>query len=167
MSSTPNTFPPLPPGFDPHYPSRPKTWLEKHWIWVLASLVVACVLVIGLFVFGLLALVHAMFASSYPYKEALARAKDSAEVAAEIGTPLHAGWLITGSINTAGSSGDASFDIPISGPKGKGTIFVVAKERANRWEFETLEVDIEGQSQPIELEPPANVQPAPSPDNTI
>jgi hypothetical protein len=80
---------------------------------------------------------------------------------------MRVGWLITGSINTAGSSGDASFDIPVSGPKGKGTIFVVAKERANRWELESLEVDVEGLIYPIELEPPTNVQPAPSPDNTI
>ena len=167
MSSSPATFPPLPPGLDPPGPSRPKTWFEKHWIWFLASLVAACVLVLGLFICGILALVHALFVSSDPYKEALARANGSAEVVAQIGTPMHVGWFITGSINTAGSSGDARFDIPISGPKGKGTIFVVAKERANRWDFETLEVDVEGQSQPIELEPPANMPPAPSPDNTI
>jgi len=167
MSSSPATFPPLPPGLDPPGPSRPKTWFEKNWKWFVPSLVTWFVLMIGLFVFALLSLVHAVFVSSDPYKEALARANGSAVVVAEIGTPMRVGWLITGSINTAGSSGDASFDIPVSGPKGKGTFFVVAKERANRWELESLEVDVEGLIYPIELEPPTNVQPAPSPDNTI
>jgi Cytochrome oxidase complex assembly protein 1 len=119
--------------------------------WFLPTLILACLLLIGGFVVGLFAIVHTMFVDSYPYKTALARANASPEVAAKIGTPVHVGWLIMGNINISGPTGNAAFDIPISGPRGKGEIVVVAKERGHRWTFETLEVDIDGEAQPIQL----------------
>jgi hypothetical protein len=135
--------------------------------WFLPLLIITCVLLLGSFIFGIFALVRTAFVTSYPYKVALARFNASAEVAARIGTPVHVGWLITGAINTNGPSGDASLNIPFSGPKGKGEIVVIAKERANHWEFETLEVYIEGQSQPIELTAPEIKPPLSSPEKAI
>ncbi len=111
----------------------------------------------------MLSLVGSMFRSSYPYKVALDRANASAEVADRIGKPLTVGWLMSGSINYRGSEGDAAFSIPIAGPKAKGTIVVEAKKRANRWTFQTLEVDIDGGGRAIPLTEPG---PAEHPDSS-
>lgn len=135
--------------------------------WFLPAIILSCLLVLVLFVVGLFAVIRTAFVSSYPYKVAMARANASPEVATKIGSPIRVGWLMTGNINTSGPTGSASFDIPISGPKGKGEISVIAKKQANHWTFETLEVDVEGQDSPIRLEDPVSNPPAESPDKPI
>jgi Cytochrome oxidase complex assembly protein 1 len=132
--------------------------------WFLPTLILGCILMLGLFVVGLFAIIHSVFVSSQPYRIALTRASSSGEVAAKIGTPMQVGWWIMGNFNASGPTGNASFDIPISGPKGKGRIVVIAKEQSNQWTFDTLEVDIEGEDSPIHLDAPAPNPPAEIPN---
>jgi Cytochrome oxidase complex assembly protein 1 len=85
------------------------------------------------------------------YQQTLARVRTSPEIAQKIGEPLKVGWLASGSINTSNSSGNADISIPISGPKGKGTIYMVAKKSAGLWKFETLQVEVKGETARIDL----------------
>lgn len=142
-------------------PQRRKSWLN-NWKILVPALALVIALCLGLFVFGLFSIIFSMFRNSYPYKTAVQSANQSAEVAMEIGTPVHVGWLISGNINYRNSDGDANLSIPISGTKGRGHIIVVGKKRAGQWSFETFEVNVDGQSRPIELSNPAPA-PAPSP----
>ena len=57
----------------------------------------------------------------------------------------------SGNISVSGSSGDAEFSIPISGPKGSAVICVVAKKKAGKWIYEILEVEVEGSKDRIGL----------------
>src|SRR5271168_1834390 len=145
MNGSPASSWPPPPGFPTPDSSRPKSWFQRNMKWFLPTLVVGCLLLIGGFVLGIFLFVHAIFASSDPYKSALRKANASPQMAAKIGTPVHVGWLIAGNYNAAGPTGNASFNIPISGPKGKGWSVGVAKEGASNWTFERLEVDVEGE----------------------
>ena len=56
------------------------------------------------------------------YKEALARAKADPVVIEALGSPIKDGFLLSGNTNVNGASGESNLAIPISGPKGKGTI---------------------------------------------
>jgi hypothetical protein len=148
MSYSPPPFP-LPPAT-----TRPKSRLNNWKILVpvvLGSLIVC----LGLFAFILMSFIYSMFRSSYPYKFAIQTANQSAEVAAEVGTPFRVGWLMTGNVSYNNSDGDVNLTIPISGAKGRGRIIVVAKERAQQWRFETIEVDVTGKDRPIQLPNPA------------
>ncbi len=89
------------------------------------------------------------------YKEALARAQGSAEVTAALGSPLKEGWFLSGKTNVEGSSGDADLAIPITGPKGSGTIYAVARKTAGQWEYTRLEVAVKETGQRIVLQPDA------------
>jgi hypothetical protein len=60
-------------------------------------------------------------------------------VQARLGAPIKVGWFTSGNINLNGPSGSASLAIPLSGPKGAGTVYVEAKRRAGTWRYETLE----------------------------
>ena len=55
----------------------------------------------------------------------MARARANPEVVAALGEPIESGLLISGSINVEGSGGNVDVSIPISGPKGSGTLYVV------------------------------------------
>ena len=51
----------------------------------------------------------------------------------------------------SGPVGSANLAILISGPNGKGTIYVVAAKTAGRWEYSTLNVEVEKTGERIDL----------------
>jgi hypothetical protein len=89
--------------------------------------------------------------STDAYREALTRAQASPEVRAALGEPVQAGWFTQGKVNVSGPSGDADLSVPLSGPKGKGTLYITAKKQAGRWEYEVLEVAVDGRQDRINL----------------
>ena len=133
-------------------PAQPhKSWFARHWKSILSIGCLGLILLVVAFVGGIFLLVETSIKSSHAYTEAMTRAQQSPQVLEKIGQPLQPGWFISGSINTSGSSGNADFSIPLSGSKGKGTLYVVAKKSAGLWQFETLQVEVEGESQRIDL----------------
>jgi hypothetical protein len=112
------------------------------------------VLVFAVFGVGLVGLLFTGLKSSEPYSEALELARRNPDVVEALGEPIEAGWLASGSISIAGSSGEAAFSIPIHGPLSRGTIHVVATKEAGQWAFESLEVEIESHSERIDLMSP-------------
>jgi hypothetical protein len=103
------------------------------------------------FVGGILAIVFGSIRSTDVYQEALARARSSPAVVEALGEPVEDGLFMGGNISVTGPSGSADISIPLHGPKGKGTIYAVASKSAGRWEYQTLEVAVEGREDRIDL----------------
>ena len=133
-----------------------KGCLGRNWKWMLP---VGCLgLIIMVVAFGVGVFFFAMSAvkSSEVYQYALEKAKADPTVIEELGEPIKDGWFVQGSISTSGSSGNARFQIPISGPKKSGTIYVLASKDATAngiddWVYSTLEVDVKGRPERIQL----------------
>ena len=128
-----------------------KGCLARNWKWMvpvgclgLIVAAVAVVLIIVLVVFGAIK-------SSDVYQEALRRAQTSPAVVSALGQPVEAGWLVSGSVNVNSGGGEADLKIPISGPKGNGTVYAVATSSGGDWDYSKLEVEVEGQSRRIDL----------------
>ena len=68
-----------------------------------------------------------------------------------LGTPIKDGFLVSGNTNVNGASGESNLAIPISGPKGKGTIYVSAKKSLGQWKYSGLVVEIGQTHQRIDL----------------
>lgn len=133
-----------------------RSWWQRNWKWAvplgcLGSIVglVAFVSAIGVLAFG-------SIRASPPYKEALAMSQESPEVILELGEPIKAGWFVTGSISVSGPSGEAELAIPIRGPRKRGTLYVIAERRAGRWEYELVEVEVDGRDDRIDLLSPVS-----------
>jgi hypothetical protein len=109
-------------------------------------LVMGCLLIVGIFVIA-----NTAMRSSEAYQLALAAAQREPSVTAVLGAPVRAGWLTTGQVNVAGASGDASLEIPISGPRGSGTLAVRAHKSAGKWSFSSLNVRVSGRATPLNL----------------
>ena len=105
---------------------------------------VAFVAVIVIVVFGAMK-------SSDAYKLAVARAKADPRVTAALGTPISEGMFLSGNTNVNGASGEANLAIPISGPKGKATIYAEATKSAGRWSYSKLVVQVDGGGDAIDL----------------
>lgn len=95
--------------------------------------------------------VFSVMKSSDAYKIAVARAKSDQRVVAALGTPISEGMFASGKTNVNGPSGEADIGIPISGPKGKATIYAVATKSEGQWSFSKLDVKIEGTGETIDL----------------
>lgn len=126
-------------------------WWSRNWKWFVPSGCFTLLLLFAAFLSVLVFTVFAALKSTDVYRTATARAKANAEVKAALGTPISEGMFVSGKTNVDGSSGKADLSIPISGPKGKGTIYVIATKTAGRWTYSTLEVEVPNRKDRIEL----------------
>lgn len=124
-----------------------KGWFARNWKWL-----VPVVLIVG---FGLPpALMSSVFAAmknSDAAKESVLYAQANPLVVQKLGTPIAEGWMVSGSINTSTTSGDADLAVPISGPKGQAKIYVTAQKVSGAWNYSVMEVAIAGNNERISL----------------
>jgi Cytochrome oxidase complex assembly protein 1 len=145
--------PPLPP----QPPQR--SWWSRNWKWALP---VGCLLPIVLCGGGFVLFFSLIFGAvtgairnSDAYQEGMSRARSNPDVVAALGEPIESGFWISGSINVDGPSGNVDVSIPISGPKGSGTLYIVGTRNAGRWQYSTMEVEIPGRAGRIDVRPRA------------
>ena len=154
--------PPPPPPFTPApqpqpgpaaHP-QPAGWWSRNWKWFVPTGCCLTPLVLGgAFAAFIILVVFGALKQTDVYQTALARAKADPRVTNALGTPIEEGWLLSGNTNVNGSSGDADLSIPISGPKGKGTIYTVATKSAGEWKYSKLVVKIDSTGEKIDLNP--------------
>lgn len=128
-----------------------KDWWDRNWKWFLPVGCLGALIVMAGFLGGIAAFVFGIIKHSDVYKESLAQAQANPAVTQILGQPIKEGFFIYGSIHVSGPSGEADVAIPISGPKGSGTIYAVATKRAGIWHFTILEVAVEGSQDRIDL----------------
>jgi hypothetical protein len=129
-------------------------WWSRNWKWFVPTGCCLTPLVLGgAFVAFLVLVVFGALKQSDAYKIAVARAKADSRVAAALGTPIREGWYLSGKTNVNGGSGDADLTIPISGSRGKGTIYAVATKSAGEWTYSKLVVKIDSTGETIDLTP--------------
>ena len=135
----------VPQGTTPIAPR--KGWFARNWKWFVPALLI---IFLGL-PLVILGSVFAAIRSSDAAKESLLRAQSNPLLVQELGAPIEEGWLVGGSINVSGTSGDADLAVPISGPKAKGKIYVTARRSAGVWRYSVMEAAIDGSNQRIDL----------------
>jgi hypothetical protein len=137
---------PLP---EPATPTR--SWWARNWKWFVPLGCLSVALLFVLFVGSIMVIVFSGMKSTDVYKGALARAKADPAVIEALGTPIKTGFLVSGNTNVNGASGESNLAIPISGPKGKGTIYVSAIKSLGQWNYSGLVVEIGQTRQRIDL----------------
>ena len=144
---------PPPPPFTPApQPVQPPSWWSRNWKWFVPTGCCLTPLVLGgAFAAFIIIVVFGAMKQSDVYQTAVARAKADQRVTAALGTPITEGWWLSGSTKVTGGSGEADLSIPISGPKGKGTIYAVATKFAGEWTFLKLAVKIDSSGEMIDL----------------
>lgn len=100
------------------------------------------ILVVVVFVIAVGGLAVFTMSKSEPYQEALDRARHDPTVVEALGEPVEPGLLASGSVNIDDAGGEADLRIPVSGPRGKGTLFVSATRVAGRWEYSAITVEL-------------------------
>ncbi len=102
-------------------------------------------------IFAFLVGIFHMLGSSEPAKAALRRAQSNSQLVERLGQPIKQGLIVSGNIQYNGPSGHAELSIPLSGPKGKGTLYSISNRRMGLWEFEALQFAADGQESRLDL----------------
>ncbi len=128
-----------------------KNWWGRNWKWFVP---VGCLSMLLLFVgsvAAILTLTFGMMKSSDAYGMAMARAQASPQVRQALGEPFEAGYMVSGRVNVNGAAGDADMAIPLTGPKGSGTLYLVAEKSAGEWIFKKLVLEVDASGARIDL----------------
>ncbi len=142
---------PISPQPVTHPQPRPGWW-SRNWKWFVPAGCLTFFFMIVAFVAIIFFVVFAAMKQSDVYKTALARAKSDPKVVEALGSPIDDGFFCSGNTHVNGASGNADLSIPISGPKGKGTVYVVAEKSAGQWTYSKMVVEIEKTKERIDLE---------------
>ena len=126
-----------------------KSWLAKNWKWLVLVLATGCIAL----PVGLVLMIFGLIKNTTPYKVAIQEAASDQRVVGLIGEPIEPGWWVSGSTETSGGKGSTDLMIPVSGPNGRMTIYVVAQKSAGAWSYETLIAESEDSKQRINLLP--------------
>jgi len=141
----------MPPAGLPPAPRPQRGWFGRNWKWFVPLVIVLPIIVCCGGVTAIVGGVFGMIKSSEPYKHALAQAQSNPQVVAAVGTPIKASFFAGGNINLNNDAGNADLVIPVTGPKGAGTIFVTATKSTGVWSYQTLEFQQAGSQQRIDL----------------
>lgn len=142
-------------------PQAPRPgWWSRNWKWFLPTGcclgtllgIVLAIVVFGVGIVGLITGVSKILKTSEPYLTALAKAKANDKVVAALGTPIEDGFP-QGSVNTNNDAGDADMHVSLTGPKGKGTLYVVGTRAGGQWTYSKMSVKIDGSDEEIDLNP--------------
>jgi hypothetical protein len=120
---------------------RPNWWI-RNWKWFVPVGCFGTLTLVIAFVVSIAVIVFSAVKSTDVYKGALARAKANSAVIEALGSPITDGFLVSGNTNVNGASGETNLSIPISGPNGKGTIYVAASKSLGQWNYLGLIVEI-------------------------
>ncbi|MFD0799030.1 cytochrome c oxidase assembly factor Coa1 family protein [Maribacter chungangensis] len=121
------------------YPS----WWKRNWKWALPlggclSLVVVFILFIASIFYG----VTAALEESQPYEYALETINQDTEITSVLGTPIVKDGMVQGSYKNTNGAKTADMKIPVSGPKGSGTLFVKATGTGDDWNYDVIRIEI-------------------------
>jgi Cytochrome oxidase complex assembly protein 1 len=136
----------------PPIPSqRTGNWWTRNWKWFVPTGCLTLLALFAAFIISIVMIVVGAMKSTDVYKQALERARESPAVIEALGAPIKEGFFVSGNTKVDGASGESNLSIPISGPKGKGTIYLKAEKTLGRWNFLNLEVEIEKTGERIDV----------------
>ena len=143
-----------------------KGCLGRHWKWMVPVGCLGLILGVVALVGGIFLFAMSAMKSSEVYRGALRIARESPAAVERLGEPIEDGWFVKGHIGYEGGAGSANFEIPLSGPKRSGTLFVWANSPGGDWAYEKLELAVEGGDRISLLERDAAEEP-PVPGSTV
>lgn len=112
--------------------------VQRKWAkWGVIVLVAVAAFFVTLFF-----IISASFKSSEAYKLAVSKMEASQEVSRVIGTPFTTG-MPSGSMQISGPDGSANLSFSVSGPAGKGTVYMEAVQNLGQWQIHRMVLEEE------------------------
>lgn len=135
------------PHLDPQAPMQPQgNWFSRNWKWLVPVGCMVPMLCCGGIGGVAYFTVSTVIKGSPAFTEAVSKASENEEVKAAIGTPITGGFWVSGQMKETNGEGTADFTVPIEGPKGSGSMHVVARRSGGAWIFRSIVVETKGKT---------------------
>jgi hypothetical protein len=135
------TQPPVAPPPPPPIPSAPPPAQKSSGCWKWGCIGCAAVLIVFAVAFGIfVGVIFSAIKGADVYRGALRAVQSDPRVVAALGNPIDDGWWIIGHVNVHDHSGEADFEFPISGPKGRARVHAVGTKENGVWHYSELTV---------------------------
>jgi hypothetical protein len=128
-----------------------RTWWDRNWKWLVPVTCLVPALVCTGAITMILAMVMEFMKSTPPYEQSLAAVTEHAAVREALGTPIEAGWVVTGNVESGPRSGHADITYTVSGPSGSARVFVVGDFNGAGWTYSRMQLEIEGTGERLDL----------------
>lgn len=127
-------------------PQQPKGCLGRNWKWMLPvgclGLILAGVALVG----GIVFVAMSAIKSSEVYQGALKVVQTHPAAVERLGQPVQDGWFVQGNVKLDATGGHADLQVPVSGPKNSGTLYVRAVSPDGTWMYERLDLAVGGET---------------------
>lgn len=122
---------------NPEQPPQ-KSWFGRNWPWLIPVGCFGMLIFVGIIVGLLLMVGMSVLKDAEPYQTAVKAAETHPIVIEHIGTPVKISYMVIGEVNITNDTGKARIAFPVSGPKGKGTIYIEAERADGKWTTKQL-----------------------------
>lgn len=127
-----------------------KSWWNRNWKWFVPSGCLTLLILFGLFIGGIFYEVTSIIKDSEAYKESMTAVQNNKLVVEKLGSPIETDGMVSGNVTSTNDVRTCDVQVPIKGPKGKGTLFVVGEKRG-KWKYSEMSVYIENTDEKIDL----------------
>lgn len=120
------------------------SWWKRNWKWVVpVGGCLTIILVIGFFIGSIFYGVTKVIEDSQPYEYALEKINGDEQLIELLGAPIEKDGMVQGNISWKNGKKNADLKIPIAGPKGKGTLYIVANGDDDGWNYDKIQVVVQ------------------------
>jgi len=127
-----------------------RNWWSKNWKWFVPTGCLTLVILFVLFLVGIFYEATSIIKDSDAYKESMTLVQHNEIVIQKLGEPIETDGMFSGTVNARNEVRTCDVQVPIKGPKGKGTLFIVG-ERRGKWKYSELSVYIKNTDEKIDL----------------
>ncbi|RYJ38580.1 Coa1 domain containing protein [Flavobacterium anhuiense] len=127
-----------------------QSWLNRNWKWLIPSGCLTLIILVALFIGGIFYEVTSVLKDSEAYKESMTALQNNKLVVEKLGSPIETDGIVSGTVTSSNSVRTCDVQVPLKGPKGKGTLFIVGEKRGT-WKYSEMSVYIENTNEKIDL----------------
>ncbi|WP_281631856.1 cytochrome c oxidase assembly factor Coa1 family protein [Flavobacterium luteolum] len=127
-----------------------QSWLNRNWKWLIPSGCLTLIILAALFIGGIFYEVTSVLKDSEAYKESMIAVENNKLVVEKLGSPIETDGMVSGVVTSHNDVRACDVQVPLKGPKGKATLFVVGEKRG-KWKYSEMSVYIEKTDEKIDL----------------
>lgn len=129
-----------------------KGWFGRNWKWAVPTFGCLTFTVLAIiFAVALYSGVSTLFKGSEPFEVAVSSLNNNKLVVEKLGQPIEADGMFQRNINYENNNASADIRVPVKGPKGEGSVTVIAEKQNNVWTYQLMQVEINDTGEVINL----------------
>ena len=127
-----------------------RSWWDRNWKWFVPTGCMSLIVLFALFLFGVFFEVTSIIKDSDAYIESMELVQHNKILIEKLGSPIETDGMVSGTVSAVNDIRKCDVQVPLKGPKGKATLFVVGEKRG-KWKYSEMSVYIEKTDEKIDL----------------